>query len=92
MKVRVGLLQPFRSRIGKRSIEVEAKKGNVASVLETLCTVHPEVKGDIMPEGSVGADVCVVLNGTPLASDRPYAKVKVSGSDDLLIFLPVSGG
>lgn len=92
MKIKIRLLQPFKSKLGKDAVEVNAKKGNVASALEALCVKHPELSADILPQGKVSQDVSIVLNETPLAGDKPYDRVKVSSSDEIVIFLPISGG
>jgi molybdopterin converting factor small subunit len=92
MKVTIRLLQPFKSRVGKDTVVVDAKKGNMVSILEALCQKHPEIEADIMPQGCVNADIGLILNDTPLVGDKPFDKVKVSSSDELILFLPISGG
>lgn len=92
MKITIRLLQPFKSRIGKGSITLEIKKGNVAYALKALCTEYPEIEADIMPQGCVSTDIGLILNDTPLTGDKPFDMIKVSSSDELVIFLPISGG
>lgn len=93
MMVRIRLLQPFRARVGKDMVQVDVQGTSVEDALRALCEAYPLLRPSIFSdEGTVSGEVCVILNETPLTGETPYAGIRVSPSDEILLFLPISGG
>lgn len=92
MKVTVKLLKPFSDIAGKDEVNLDFEGELVSQAIETLCQLHPKLKKELYNDkGEISYSVNIFLNDKPLGAyeeEKPHLK----DGDEILIFMPVSGG
>ena len=92
MKIKVKLLKPFSDIAGKGELDLEFEGEVVSHALERLCQLHPKLREELFDEkGNISYSVNIFVNDKPLSA-LEEEKTHLEDADEILIFMPVSGG
>jgi MoaD family protein len=92
MKLLIKLLRPFSDVIGKKELEIEFNGLNIYNLLELLVNKYPKLENEFFSEkGKVTDYICIFINDKPLAALNGL-KTKLKNDDEILFFVPISGG
>ena len=92
MKVRIKLLKPFSDIAGRGEVELELEGDIVIQALDRLCKLHPGLRKELFDEkGEISYSVNIFVNDKPLSASEEVSTLLKEG-DEILIFMPVSGG
>ena len=92
MKIKVKLLKPFSDIAGSGEFDLEFKGEAVSHALEKLCKLHPKLREELFDEdGNISYSVNIFANDKPLSA-LEEEKTSLKDGDQILIFMPVSGG
>jgi len=92
MKLTIKFLKPFSDVVGKQELTVEFDGSTLKDLLKVLVEKYPHLKKEFYTETEQLAEyLCIFVNDKPLfALDGIHTGLK--NGDELLFFIPVSGG
>ncbi len=92
MRLKLNLLKPFSDAVGKKELEIEFEGITLEELFRNLIQKYPKLKNDLLKENNQITDyVSVFINDKPL-SVLNGMKTKLNNGDELLLFVPISGG
>jgi len=92
MKVKIKLLRPFSDAIGKNEIELEFDGSQLKDLLNELVTKYPKLKNEIYTKNDELTDyICIFVNDKPFTALNGLDSI-LKNNDEILFFIPVSGG
>ncbi len=92
MKLKLNLLKPFSDAIGKKELGFEFEGGTLQELFEALVEKYPKLKKELYSKNDEITDyVSIFINDKPL-SVLNGLKTKLKNGDELLFFVPISGG
>lgn len=92
MVIKIKLLKPFSDIAGEGEVDLEFEGGTVSNALDRLCELHPGLKKELFHKsGRVSYSVNIFVNDKPLTALMEENPILKDG-DEILIFMPVSGG
>jgi MoaD family protein len=92
MKLLVKLLRPFSEIVGKKELELEFDDGTISNLLESMVDKYPKLKDELYTkEDRVSEYVCIFVNDKPLSALNGV-DTRLKDGDEVLFFIPVSGG
>jgi MoaD family protein len=92
MKLKLNLLKPFSDAVGKKQLSLEFKGKTLCDLLFYLVEKYPKMRDDLLTDKNDITDyVSVFVNDKPL-SVLDGEQTKLKDGDELLIFVPISGG
>ena len=92
MNLKLNLLKPFSDAVGKKQLSLEFSGKTLGDLLFYLVEKYPKMRDDLLTEKNDITDyVSVFVNDKPL-SVLDGEQTKLKDGDELLIFVPISGG
>jgi molybdopterin synthase sulfur carrier subunit len=92
MKLLVKLLRPFSEIVGKKELELEFNGGTISGLLELMVDRYPKLKDEFYrTEEGVSEYVCIFVNDKPISALNGV-DTRLKDGDEVLFFIPVSGG
>ena len=92
MKLKLNLLKPFSDAVGKKQLTLEFNGKTLEELLLHLVEKYPKMRDELITENNKLTDyVSIFVNDKPL-SVLDGDKTKLKDGDELLIFVPISGG
>lgn len=92
MKLKLNLLKPFSDVVGKKELELNFQGNTLGDLLFFLVEKYPKLKNELITEKNEITDyVSIFVNDKPL-SVLDGLDTKLKNGDELLIFVPISGG
>ncbi|UCB58459.1 MAG: MoaD family protein [Thermoplasmatales archaeon] len=92
MKLIVKLLRPFSDIIRKNEIEIDFNGDTIEDLIELLINKHPKLKKEFYNQNNKLIDyICIFLNDKPINALNGMA-TKLKNEDQILFFIPLSGG
>jgi MoaD family protein len=92
MKVRIKLLKPFSKAVGKSELEIDFDGTTISDLLKIFVNKYPKLKDEIYNEaGGLTDYICIFVNDKP-ATALKGVETKLNGGDEILFFIPISGG
>ena len=92
MKLKLNLLKPFSDIIGRKELGFEFKGKTIKDLFQALVEQYPKLKEELYTENDEITDyVSLFVNDKPL-SVLNGVETKLKNGDELLIFVPISGG
>jgi molybdopterin synthase sulfur carrier subunit len=92
MKLKLNLLKPFSDAVGKKQLSLEFNGKTLGDLLFFLVEKYPKMRDDLLTEKNDITDyVSDFVNDKPL-SVLDGEQTKLKEGDELLIFVPISGG
>ena len=92
MKLKLKLLRPFSETVGKSDLEIDFDDKTINDFLKKLISQYPKLKKEIFKDNSELTEyICIFVNDKPISAlNGPDTGLK--NGDNLLFFIPVSGG
>ena len=92
MKLLVKLLRPFSEIVGKKELELEFNGETISGLLELMVDRYPKLRDEFYTkEDRVTEYVCIFVNDKPVSALNGV-DTKLKNGDEVLFFIPVSGG
>ena len=92
MKVKIKLLRPFSDAIGKNELELDIHGNKLENLLRELVTRYPKLKNEIYTKKDELTDyICIFVNDKPSTALNGMDS-ELKNDDEILFFIPVSGG
>jgi len=92
MKLTLKFLRLFKNIIGKSELELNIKLKTLKDLLEILVEKYPKLEKELFTKKDELTEyVCIFLNDKPISA-LSLLDTKLKNGDNLLFFIPVSGG
>ena len=92
MKLILKFLRPFKEIIGKSEIEMNLEINTLKDLLNSLVTRYPKIEKEFFKKNQELTDyICIFVNDKPISALN-MLNTKLKNGDNLLFFIPVSGG
>lgn len=92
MKLKLKFLRPFKDLIGKGELKIDVKVETLKDLIEILVNKYPKLEKELFTKKYELTDyVCIFLNDKPITALN-FLDTKLKNGDNLLFFIPVSGG
>jgi MoaD family protein len=92
MRLTIKLLRPFSNIIGKKQLELDFNGNNFEDLLKILINKYPKLKKEFYTENNELTEyVCIFVNDKPIGALNGN-ETKLKDNDEILFFIPVSGG
>ena len=92
MKIILKLLRPFSEIVGKKEIEIEFNGETLDNLLRDLIEKFPKLKKELFTNNNELTEyICIFINDKP-ASALNNLETEIKEGDEILFFIPISGG
>jgi len=92
MKIKIKLLKPFSDAVGKSEFDFEFIGITLGNLLKELTNKYPNLRGEFYTESDELTDyLCIFVNDKPISALNGI-ETKLKDNDELLFFVPISGG
>jgi len=92
LKLKIKVLKPFSDIIGKRELELDFKGITLDDLLQYLVDRYPKLKEEFYKNAHELTDyLCIFVNDKPISA-LDGTNTGLNNGDELLFFVPVSGG
>lgn len=91
-KIKIKLLKPFSDAVGKSELEVDFNGRTLKDLLKVLVDRYPKLKKEFYTETDELTEyICVFVNDKPISALNGI-NTDLKNDDELLFFVPISGG
>jgi MoaD family protein len=91
-KIKIKLLKPFSDAVGKSELEVDFNGSTLEDLLKVLVDRYPKLKKEFYTETDELTEyICVFVNDKPISALNGI-NTDLKNDDELLFFIPISGG
>jgi MoaD family protein len=92
MKIKIKFLNPFSKIVGKSKLKIDFKGITFEDLLTLLVNNYPKLKNEFYTKNNELSDhICIFLNDKPISALNGI-KTEVKNNDELIFFIPISGG
>jgi len=92
MKITLKLLKPFSKAVGKNQLEIDFKGNTLKDLLKLLTDRYPQLKKEFYTKNNELTEyICIFVNDKPIAVLNEK-DTELKNNDEILFFMPVSGG
>ena len=92
MKLKLKLLRPFSEITGKSELDLDFDGKNLEDLFKSLINKYPDLKKELYTKKDELTEyVCIFLNDKPISALKGI-KTELKNNDEILFFIPVSGG
>lgn len=92
MKLEIKFLKPFSDAVGKDKIELDFDGVSLKDLLKVLVNKYPQLKKEFYTKtGELTDYVCMFVNDK-LITTLNGINTELENGDELLFFVPISGG
>ena len=92
MKLTINLLRPFSDAVGERRLSMDFPGGTVEDLIKDLVERYPKLKKELYTEKNEITDyLSMFVNDKPISALNGM-NTKLHNEDELIFFMPVSGG
>ena len=92
MKVKIKLLRPFSEAVGKSDLEINFNETTLNDLLKLLVIKYPNLKKEVFKDNyELTEYICIFVNDKPISALNGL-DTNLKNGDNLLFFIPVSGG
>ena len=92
MKLTIKFLRPFKEIIGENELELEIEVKTLKDLLKILVDKYPKLEKELFTENNELTEyICIFLNDKPISALN-FLDTELKNGDNLLFFIPVSGG
>ena len=92
MKLTLKFLRPFKDIIGKSEIELITEIETLKDLLISLVDKYPKLEKEFFKEDHELTEyICIFVNDKPISALN-MLETQLKNGDNLLFFVPVSGG
>ena len=91
-KLKIKLLRPFSDAVGKGELEVDFNGVTLGELLKVLVDRYPKLKKEFYTKTDELSDyICMFVNDKSISALNGI-KTELKNGDELLFFIPISGG
>ena len=91
-KIKIKLLKPFLDAVGKSELEVDFNGRTLEGLLKVLVDRYPKLKKEFYTETDELTEyICIFVNDKPISALKGI-NTDLKNDDELLFFIPISGG
>ena len=92
MKLKIKLLKPFSDAVSKSELELDFDGATLEDMLKVLVNRYPRLKKEFYTKTDELTDyMCMFVNDKPISALNGI-NTELKNGDELLFFIPVSGG
>ena len=92
MKIKIKFLKPFSNTVGKNELEIEFNGSTIEDLLKAIVDRHPNMKKELYTKTEELTEyICIFVNDKPISALNG-TNTELKNNDELLFFVPVSGG
>ena len=92
MKLKLKLLKPFSDAVDKSELELDFNGSNLEELIKLLVDKYPKLKKEFYTKtGELTDYMCVFVNDKPMSALNGI-NTKLKNDDEILFFIPISGG
>jgi MoaD family protein len=92
MKLKLKFLKPFSDVIGKSELKEEYDVNYLEDLLKVIIDKYPKLKKEFFTNDDKLTDyICIFVNDKPISALNGLM-TKLNTDDELLFFIPISGG
>ena len=92
MKLKLKLLKPFSDAVDKSELELDFNGSNLEELIKLLVDKYPKLKKEFYTNtGELTDYMCVFVNDKPMSALNGI-NTKLKNDDEILFFIPISGG
>jgi len=92
MKLKLKLLKPFSDAVDKSELELDFNGSNLEELIKLLVDKYPKLKKEFYTNtGELTDYMCVFVNDKPMSALNGI-NTKLKNGDEILFFIPISGG
>ena len=92
MKIKVKLLKPFSNIVGESELELEFDGKTLDDLIKEIVTKYPKLKEEFYKDNNELTEyVCMFVNDKPAAALNG-TDTELENGDEVLFFIPISGG
>jgi MoaD family protein len=92
MELKVKLLKPLSDTVGKKELHLDVEGETLDDLLKALVEKHPKLKDELYSKKDALSDhVNVFVNDKPVTG-KDEMSTKLNDGDEILLFIPISGG
>ena len=92
MNLKIKLLRPFSDAVGKSELNIDFKGVSLEDLLKILVDKYPKLKKEFYSETNELTEyICVFVNDKPISALNGI-NTELKNDDEILFFIPRSGG
>ncbi|KYK25505.1 hypothetical protein AYK25_05390 [Thermoplasmatales archaeon SM1-50] len=92
LKLKIKFLKPFSDTVGKNMVEIDFNGNTLNDLLKVMIKSYPQLKKEFYTETKkLSTYLCIFINDKPLSALNGI-HTKLQDGDELVFFVPVSGG
>ena len=92
MKLKIKLLKPFSDAVDRSEMEIDFAGSILEDLLQVLVNKYPKLKKEFYTDDNELTEyICIFVNDKPISALNGI-KTKLKNNDELLFFVPISGG
>ena len=92
MKIKIKLLRPFSDTVGKKELEIDFNGTTLNDLLTFLVDKYPKLKNEFYTKNDELTEYMCMFVNDKSASALKGVDTKLKNSDEILFFIPLSGG
>jgi len=92
MNLKIKFLRPFSNAVGKSELKLDFDGNTLEDMLKLLLDLHPPLKKEFYTKTDELTEyLCIFVNDKPISALNGI-KTKLKNDDEILFFIPISGG
>ena len=92
MNLKINLLKPFSDAVGKRKLKIDFDGTTIEELIEILIDKYPKLKNEFYKNiNEISEYICVFVNDKSISTLNGI-KTDLKNGDEILFFIPISGG
>ena len=92
MKLKIKLLRPFSEAVGKSELEINFDDNTLNDFIKFLVNKYPKLEKEFFKNNyELTEYICIFVNDKPISAINGTNTILKDG-DEILFFIPVSGG
>jgi len=92
MKLKIKLLRPFSDAVGKSELKLDFDGMTLENLLKILVDRYPKLKKEFYTKTNELTEyMCVFVNDKPISALNGI-NTELKNDDEILFFIPISGG
>lgn len=92
IKLKIKFLRPFSEAVGKNNLEIDIDGRTLMDLLKMLVNRYPKLEKEFFTtKDKLTEYICIFVNDKPISALNGL-DTELKNDDNLLFFIPVSGG